>query len=198
MAGPTGAVNSANIFTGGPDQAVTGAVLSAPIGTTLPTSISGTLPAAFAASGYVSDKGLSLTPNRATKDIKDWSNTVIRKVLDSFDNELEWENLETNEASLKTYWGDANVTVTAATATTGTQTKTAVNSEDLPHKAWAFKIKDGARKVLIVIPDGQVTSQNKIDFVRTDAIKWGVKLTTYPDATGNHIYIYTDDGVFSA
>lgn len=191
-------VDSANIFTGGPDQAVTGAVLSAPAGSTLPTSIGGALDAAFQASGYVSDAGLKLTPNRTTKDIKDWSNTIIRKVLDSFDNEIEWENLETNEASLKAYWGDDNVTVTAPTSTSGTLTTTTVNSDDLPHKAWVFKIKDGVRKVLIVIPDGQVSAQNPISFIRTDAIKWGVKLTTYPDSSGNHIYIYTDDGVFSA
>lgn len=191
-------VQSSNVFVGAPDQAVTGAVLCAPIGTTVPTSISGTIDPAYKDSGYVDDNGLKITPNRSMKSIKDWSNKVIRNVLDEFDNTLAWAHLETNAASLANYWGDTNVTVTPATASTGTQTKTQVTSDDLPHKSWVFKIKDGPRKVLIVIPDGQVSKNDAIEFKANAAVVWGLELTCYPDSSGVFMYLYTDDGVFTA
>lgn len=191
-------VKSANVFTGAPDQATTGAILCATLGTALPSSIAGVIDPAFKDAGYIDDNGLKLTPNRSTKSIKDWSNKVIRNVLDEFDTTLNWAHLETNGASLANYWGDANVTVTPATATAGTQTATQVTADDLPHKSWAMKIKDGSRKVLIVIPDGQVSKNDPIEFKSSQAVVWGVELTCYPDANGVYIYLYTDDGVFTA
>lgn len=191
-------VKSSNVFVGAPDQATTGAIQSAPLGTTLPTSLSGTIDPGFKDSGYIDDNGLKITPNRSMKGIKDWSNKVIRNVLDQFDTNVAWAHLETNDASLKNYFGDTNVTTTAATVSSGTQSAAKLTADDLPHKSFVMKIKDGSRKVLVVIPDGQVTKNDPVEFKGSVAVVWGVELTTYPDASGVYIYIYTDDGVFTA
>ncbi len=192
------AVTANNVLVGAPDQATTGAIASAPLGTALPTAVGTALNAAFVPGGYISEDGLTLTPDRSTVDIKDWSGATVRRILESFDGTLAWAHLETSEESLKTYFGDANVSVTAATISTGKKMTATLGAFDLPVKSWAFKLKDGLAKILIVVPNGQVTEQGEVSFTKSGAITWPVVLTTYPDATGKNVYIYTDDGVFSA
>lgn len=190
-------VDATKVLVGAPDQAVTGAVLSAPLGTTAPTSAVGTLDAAFGDSGYVSEDGLDLTPNITTSDIKDWSGAIVRKILEEFDGTISWANLETNESSLETYFGDDYVTATAADATHGDQLAATMGAYDLPRKSWVFKMKDGDNRMLIYIPDGQVTNRDTVNFRRSNAALWGVTLSAYPDASGHAIYFYTDNGILA-
>jgi hypothetical protein len=192
------AVNAKQVLVGAPDQATTGAILSAPGGTALPATAVTTLNVAFKDSGYVDEEGVKLTPDTSTNDIKDWSGAIVRSVLEEFKGTLDWAHLEVNEESLKNTFGDENVTVTAATPTTGKQIKVGIGAHEMPRKAWVFRIKDGKNRVLIVVPDGQVTARGEIQFTKSGAIKLAVTLSTYPDSTGNSIYIYTDDGVVSA
>jgi hypothetical protein len=193
------AVNNLNIFAGRPDQAVTGAILASPkLQQTTPSHAGDTIPTEAVDAGYVSEDGLELTVDRSTNDIKDWSGTVVKKILETFSGELKWTQLETNAQSLKNFAGESNVTVTAATSSTGTRTTVKIKADELPHKSWYFKMKDGNAKILIFVPDGQVTSTDTITFSATDAIKWPVTLSCYPDKSGNSIYIFLDDGVVSA
>ncbi|AYN56830.1 major tail protein [Arthrobacter phage Andrew] len=191
-------VDATNVLTGAPDQLTTGPILSAPLGTALPTTALGVLDAAFKESGYISEDGLNLTPERSTETIRDWSGSTVRTILNNFDATLAWSHLETNEASLKNYFGDDNVTLTAAGVSNGTQLAAKLKGEELPRKAWVFKIKDGTNKVLVVVPDGQITDTGEVSFTKAGAIMWPCTLTTYPDASGVHVYVYTDDGVFTA
>lgn len=192
------AVAQKNVFVGAPDQKTTGAILSGPTEVDLPENVRDQVPSAATSSGYVGEEGITLTPERSTEDIRDWSGAVIRKILTEFDGTLSWEHLELSEEALRNYFGDDNVEVTAATSEHGTETKAVLNADELPIKSWFFKMKDGPRRVLIVVPRGQVTEQGEIQFVKTDAVKLPVTLSTYPDAEGNNIYIYTTDGVHSA
>lgn len=193
------AVNNLNIFAGRPDQAVTGAILASPkLQDTAPTHAGDAIPSEAVDAGYVSEDGLELTVDRSTNDIKDWSGTVVKKILETFSGELKWTQLETNEESLKNFAGESNVEVTKATSSTGTRTTVKIRADELPHKSWYFKMKDGKARILIFVPDGQVTSTDTITFSATDAIKWPVTLSCYPDKHGNSIYILLDDGVVLA
>lgn len=191
-------VNAQNVLVGAPDQKTTGAILSAPLETKLPESPLEELDEAFSSSGYVSEAGVTLTPERSTTSIKDWSGATVRQILEEFNGTLAWEHLETNKESLANYFGDDNVSVAAATATTGEQITAVLGAFELPRKSWLFRIKDGKKRVLIKVPDGQVTEQGEVAFTKTGAILWPVTLSTFPDADGNNIYIITDDGVFAA
>ncbi|MGO2080282.1 phage tail tube protein [Glutamicibacter arilaitensis] len=191
-------VNAQNVLVGAPDQKTTGAILSAVLETELPTSPLETPDPAFQSSGYISESGLTATPERSTSSIKDWSGAIIRQLLEEFNGTLAWEHLETNKQSLATYFGDDNVTVASATAETGEQMTAVLGAFELPRKSWLFRIKDGKKRVLIKVPDGQVTEQGEVSFIKTGAILWPVTLTTYPDSEGNNIYIITDDGEFAA
>lgn len=193
------ALDAARVLVGTADQTnATGAIFSAPLGTTVPTNATATLDAAFVDSGYVSEDGLSFTPEISTTDINEWNGSLVRRIKETFNGTLSWAHLETNEQSLKNAFGEDAVTATAATQSHGNQLSVAI-AGDLPAaKAWVFKLKDGDNRMLIVVPNGQVTGVEEVSFTSSDAITWGVTLSAYPDSAGNSIYIYTDDGQTTA
>src|SRR5690606_8330251 len=97
----------------------------------------------------------------------------------------------------RNYFGDDQVETTAATSgesAHGNQMRMALGKHELPTKAWYFKIKDGDRRALVMVPHGQVTDRGEIPLNSTAAITLPVTLTTYPDTAGNNVYIFTDDG----
>ena len=185
---------------GAPDQSTTGAILHAPIGTTLPslssiTKAAVTIDGAFTGNEYVSEDGLTLAPSISTTDIKDWSGATVRKVLESFDGTLSWTMISTNENAMKVAFGDSHVTTNAATASHGKQVQAALGAHLPDAQSWVFLMKDGDARVVIVVPNGQVTEVGEVNIKSNDAIGWQVTLSCYPDSSGECIYIMTDDGV---
>lgn len=191
-------IDVSKVLVGAPDQLTTGAILDAPLGTTLPTDAKAALDEAFTASGYCSDDGLKLTMDRSTNDIADWSGTTVRKILESFDGTLAWSEMQMSYEALCHAFGDDHVERVPATKEHGEQVTITVNKDLPPRRSWTFNMKDGAARVRIVVPDGQVTNVDEIDFVANDAVKLPLTLTTYPDKSGNNIYIYVDDGLVAA
>lgn len=192
------ALDVSKVLVGAPDQKTTGAVLDAPVGTKLPTSATEELDKAFTSSGYISEDGLALKTDRSTNDIKDWSGNVVRKLLDSFDGTLTWSELEMSYESLCHAFGTDAVKKEGATTDHGARVTLAINSAMPPMRSWCFRMKDGDAKILIVVPKGQVTSVDEIDFVSSDAVKLPITLSCYPDESGNSVYVYVDDGIRAA
>ncbi|MFF2631958.1 hypothetical protein ACFVR6_03655 [Microbacterium sp. NPDC058021] len=191
-------VNSKNVFVGAPDQATTGAILTGPETDTIPAQIKDFVLTGMQDSGYVSEDGVNISPSESTESIKDWSGAEIRRILTEFTGEIGWTHLELNPQSARNYFGDEQVTTAAASASKGTEMRMALGKNVMPRKAWYFKIKDGSRRALVFVPHGQVVSRGEIPLNATSAVTLPVTLATYPDAAGQNIYIYTDDGVFSA
>lgn len=184
---------------GAPDQNVTGAIKHAPVGTTLPdlsaiTTAAVTLDQAFTGDEYVSEDGLTLSPSRSTTEIKDWSGATVRKVLESFDGTLSWTMISTNAGALSIAFGSSHITTAAATAQHGAQVRAALGAYLPEEQAWVFLMKDGDARIIIVVPDGQITEVGDVTFASNVAVGWQVTLSCYPDANGNCIYIMTDDG----
>ena len=195
--------NVKDVRIGAPEQSTTGAIKHAPLGTALPTlsSISKTgvtIDGAFTGNEYVSEDGLTLAPSISTTDIKDWSGATVRKVLESFDGTLSWTMISTNEGAMKVAFGDAHVTTSAATAQHGNQVQAAVGAHMPDAQSWVFLMKDGDARIVIAVPDGQITEVGEVTFASNAAVGWQVTLSCYPDASGNCIYIMTDDGVTTA
>lgn len=194
--------NVNDVRIGAPEQKTTGAIKHAPVGTTLPVlsdiGASGvTLDPAFVGDEYVSEDGLTLSPSMSTTNIKDWSGTVVRKLLEEFDGTLSWTMISTNEDTLKIAFGDDYITSAAATTAHGAQVRAALGAHLPDTQSWVFLMKDGDARVVIVVPNGQITEVGDVTFVSNNAIGWQVTLSTYPDSDGNSIYIMTDDGVVS-
>lgn len=191
-------VNSNNVFVGSPDQATTGAILSGPETDTIPATIDDFVFTGLADSGYVNEDGVTITPEDTTESIKDWSGAEIRRILTEFTGTIAWTHLELSAGAARNYFGDDNLTATPATPSKGAQMKAALGKNSLPVKAWYFKVKDGDRRILVFVPHGQITSRGEIPLTATGAVTLPVELATYPDAAGQNIYIFTDDGMFSA
>ena len=194
--------NTTDVRIGAPEQGVTGAIKHAPLGTTLPTlsSIANTgvtLDPAFVGNEYVSEDGLTLAPNVSTTDIKDWSGAIVRKVLESFDGTLSWTVISTDAEAMKIAFGSGNVTTNAAGSTHGNQTRTALGAELSERQSFVFLMKDGDARIVIVVPEGQVTEVGEVTFASNAAVGWPVTLSCYPDSNGKSIYIMTDDGVLA-
>lgn len=191
------AVNANNVFVGSPDQATTGAILSGVRTDTIPETIDDFTFTSLEDSGYVNEDGVMITPEDSTESIKDWSGAEIRRILTEFTGTVTWTHLELSAGAARNYFGEDQVESVAATATSGTQTRNALGKHALPTKAWYFKVKDGDRRVVVLVPHGQITKRGEIPLTSTGPITLPVELATYPDSAGNNIYIYTDDGVFS-
>lgn len=191
-------VNANNVFIGAPDQSTTGAILSGPVVTSIPDSIDTVVLSGLVDSGYVNEDGVVITPEDTTESIKDWSGAEIRRILTEFTGTIAWTHLELSAGAARNYFGDDQVDVTPASSTHGTQMKASLGKNELDVKSWIFKIKDGDKRVLVLVPRGQVSSRGEIPLTSTGAITLPVELATYPDADGQNIYIFTDDGVYSA
>ena len=187
--------NDANkVISGTP--AVAGGVLAGPRGTTLPTTALGTLDVALKAMGYISDSGLERTEDRSTSDILEWGGKLVKRKQTGFVEELSFSFLEyLNPDGARTIYGDSAVVVTAADATHGTQISISVSGDEAPRLSWVFDMADGAAKIRLVVPDGQVTSTDTIGYTREGAALRTVTVTAYPDSAGKFLYEYTDDGV---
>ena len=192
--------SNADVRVGAPDQKVTGAIKHAPKGTAIPaltdiTKAAVTLNQAFTGDEYVSQDGLTLAPSMSTTEIKDWSGATVRKVLESFDGTLSWTMISTNAGALAIAFGADHVTTAAATTTHGAQVQAALGAYLPEEQAWVFLMKDGDARIVIAVPDGQITEVGEVTFASNAAVGWQVTLSCYPDASGNCIYIMTDDGV---
>lgn len=196
------AVDATKVLVGTPDQLTTGAIMCAPVGTKTPdlsnvTPSAVTIDSAFVDAGYANSDGLTVTTDYSTSDITEWSGGLVRRVLESSTVEIAWTMIQLDEQSFKMAFGDDYVEAVKATASNGNQLKAAIGAHLPERKAWVFKMKDGAARILVVVPCGQVTALDDITFNATDPIGLAVTLSCYNDENGNAMYILTDDGQVS-
>jgi hypothetical protein len=186
--------NSANIVAGKP--LATGGVRIAPLGTTAPTDAVTALDAGFKTAGYVGEDGLTESTERSTEKVKAWGGDIVKVLQTDYSVTYQFTFLETlNDDVLKTVYGDANVTVTAADATKGTLRTVKLNSDQLPHKSFVFEMKDGDAKIRIHVPDGQVTEVGEVTYSDSELVGYQVTVEAFRDSTLNANAVkYIDDG----
>lgn len=193
-------VNSNEVYLLGPDQSTTtGAVRKAAIGVTAPTDARTALGTGWSdAAGYVSQNGITLNINRSTTSIKDWGLNSVRTATTDFTTNITGEFLQMSEETAKTLFGEANVTVTAATSSTPATLKISIGPDMPDVAAFAFNMKDGNRRGRLFIPNGQITIVGSPTFVPGAGNVWPFTLECYDDGTGHSVYLFLDDGVVSA
>ena len=172
----------------------TGGVLRAPLATTLPTDSSTAIGVAFVAQGYIGEDGVTMTTNRSVEKIRAWGGDAVRTVQSEHDVSFGFTFLETTTNTLKAVFGDSNVTAVAATPSAGNTLAVTVKSDVLPAQVWAFEMKDGDKKVRIVLPNAQITEVGDTEFVHTNATGYEVTIEALPDENGVKAFIYSDDG----
>ena len=189
-------LNAKKVYAPTPDQsATTGAVAVAPEGTTMPENARAQLDTSvWDDGGYVDENGLSLTLTRSTTPIRDWSKSAVRNLLTEFTGLIALGFLQVDEFAAKRVFGEDNVNVTPADRNNGEIMKISIGAELPPIEAWCFSMKDGNARVRVLVPRGQITDVNQIDFKPDAGNVIGGNIACYDDGTGKSIYIIYDDG----
>ena len=194
-------INAKQVRVGLADQSSTSGALSrGDVISTIPADIEAALTAIanFNSSGYISEDGASLSTTKGVTPIREWNRAAVRRILEDFDGTVSLSLIQLDEEGAKQAFGEDNVSVTAATSNHGTQLKIALGATLDDPQAWALRMKDGDARMLVLIPNGQVTSGVDITFVANQAIQLPVTISANDDGTGHSIYIFTDDGIVAA
>ena len=181
--------NSLNVNAGKPK--IGGAVFRAPVGTTLPESVSATLNQAFTNLGFISDAGVVNSNSPSNTSIKEWGGATVLDVQTEKPDTFKMAFLEsTNLEVLKTIYGDANVSGDLSTGAT-----VEVNADEPPVQSLVIDMvlkNDGAKRV--VLPRCKLTTLSDITYAGSDAVKYEVTFSCYPDEDGNTHIEYIKGG----
>ncbi|OIH81957.1 hypothetical protein BLJ79_21605 [Arthrobacter sp. UCD-GKA] len=156
-----------------------------PTDATLPTDTTTALEAGAEDLGYVSEDGLAISTDRSTEPIRDWNLDDVRLLLTEHSATLTFTIISWTVAGLKAYFGDENVTESAS------EIVVKINGRDIGNRAWVFNLKDMNRKRRVVVPNGALSSQGEITFVKGESTPLEIELTALVDDAGEKIYIYT-------
>lgn len=170
---------------------VGGYLLSAPVGTTLPTDASTALDAAFKNLGYVSDDGITISRETESDDFKDLNGDTVLTVITSIKDTFNFNLIETRTDALKEIYGQSNVTETTSTGTK----KITINQkgEELPQRVYVMEfVLSGGKKMRKVVPLGKITELGDQSYKSGEAIKYEATVTAAPDSDGNTMYTYIE------
>lgn len=177
--------SAANVSAAKPS--ITGAVSTAPVGTTLPTTATAELDAAFKRLGYLTEDGLVNTIGITTESIKAWGGDVVLNTQTEKTDSWKYALMEIlNPDVLKATFGDDNV---SGTLESGLTVK--ANGLELSPHAFVFDmILNGGVLKRVVIPTATVSALDDITYKSDTAVVYGQTIVATPDEEGNTHYEY--------
>lgn len=189
-------IDANKVYLPTPDQSsTTGAVAVAPVDTELPKTAREKLDdAVWESGGYVGDAGIAISTNKGTTVIKDWSQGTVRKALSDFDGTISVPFLQIDEFAAKRLVGKNNAVFAEANAQHGNML-TIDLGPDMPEiESYCFSMKDGDSRIRVVVPRGQITNIDAINFVPNAANSWPGTLACYAGPDGWAIRVIYEDG----
>lgn len=179
------ATTATNVTVGKPK--VGGAVHWAPLGTSLPTSATEALNAAFVDLGYVSEDGLTNNNSPESDTVKAWGGDTVLNMQTDRPDTFALKLIEAmNEDVLKTIYGSSNVTADGD----GNLTVKAT-AQDMISGAWVFDmVLKGGRAKRIVVPNGTISELGEIVYKDDEAVGYDITITDVPDTNGVYHYEY--------
>jgi hypothetical protein len=193
------APNVLNVYAAEP--LATGCLYVAPLGTPKPALVTTALATPWIGLGHVGEDGVTETQDRSIDKKKNWGGATVKILQTDYVHTFKFVLLESlNAEVLKVVYGPNNVTVTAATSTKGTQISVTKNPKKLPKLTWCVDSTDSELAAFYrnYVPIGQIMTVGDVKIVHTDTIEYSLEMEAFPDASGNHVYLLTDDGVKTA
>ena len=179
-----------------PSPRVTGGILWAPRGTTLPVSALEALDTDFETLGRVNQDGVDRNEDRGNVDINDWGGNLVAVLQDTYGLTIRFRLIQVMNAEVqKAAHGIDNVTVTPATATEGTEIAANLNAALLDQRSWVIDGFFDKMSMRLVIPIGRVTTVGPQKWVHRELVMYDMTLKPFPDDDNNHGYQYYNDGV---
>lgn len=189
-------IDASKVYLPAPDQsATTGAVSVAPVGTAMPKTASEKLNDKWDSGGYVGDAGISISTNKGTTVIKDWSQGTVRKALSDFDGTISLPFLQIDEWSAKRLVGADNVHTANATKDHGNIL--AVDLGPVDARRGSILLQHEGRpepNPRAWIPRGQIVTIDALNFVPNAANTWPGTLSCYTGDEGYAIRVIYEDG----
>lgn len=153
---------------------VSGEIFVGPTGTTAPTTATASPAAGFVGLGYVSEDGLTETPERSVDDIKAWQNAAtVRSVVTDAKTSYEFTLIETNVATI----GFVNGTTVTQTSAHGTYTLDAAATGG--RKSFIFDVIDGTNLKRIYVAEGELTERGDIVYASGEPIGYECTVVAY-------------------
>lgn len=166
--------NTKNVTVGKPK--VGGAVYMAPEGTTLPTTATEALDAAFVAMGYISEDGVTNSVARTVENIKDWGGETVMNPQTEKTDTFQMKFIEAlNFNVLKATHGDDNVSGTLEDGIVVRE-----NAKELNRYVWVIDtiLNEYAVK-RIVIPEGKITEIADVVYKANEVLGYDATMTAY-------------------
>ena len=156
--------NADNVVVG-----ITGAVYIGDTSATAPTSSTSSL-TGFSDLGYVSNDGVTITPDKSSNAIRAWQNAdLVREVVTESTLTYQFMLLETTQDTIEAYFGSAMV-----------DGKVSVNPSDTGgKKSFVIDIVDGSKVVRHYIPTGEIMKVEAQAVKNGEAVGFGVTVTAY-------------------
>ncbi|MBT2266454.1 phage tail tube protein [Rhodococcus erythropolis] len=171
----------------------------APEGTTLPTGATTALSAAYEYQGGNSEAGYTNKQERTSQKIRDHDGEVVANLQSEYTETFTIEVIESrNTPTLKTIYGDDNVTITPATSSSGEEVLVRHNEVVLPRSVFVFDTVYGKGKRRQCIPLGQVTEVGDVTFVSKDIVKYPLTIECYKyfdGANADYVLDWINDGI---
>lgn len=173
-----------------PDK-VTGGISWAPAGTALPTDATTVLAAGYKPLGYLGDDGVQPSRDTSIEKVKAWGGDVIAALLTDDSQSFVFKLREVFAQNVNEWvYGTANVTVTAATSSSGTTT--AIQDKAYKPENCVFVIDGfhGGKKVRIVVPNADSTVTGEDPYVDGAVTGYEVTVEALKDDSGVRVYRY--------
>lgn len=152
----------------------------------IPTDATAPLSETLTSAGYLSDDGIKNKRDRKTEDVVAFGGDTVLSVTTNLTETFELGLLETTKDTLAIVYGDDNVTTAD-----GDNITVKHNAKDAPRKVYVFELAmTGNRVKRIVIPDGQVSDVDAVEYKDGEAITYSPTITAFPDDKGNTAYEY--------
>lgn len=167
-----------------------GHVYIAPLGTTMPTDVTTVLNAAFAELGYLSEDGVSVTPNVDTNDIKAWQTPVpVKTVVTSVGLQCKFSMMQiTSDTTAAYFFGSAWTRISGTlgklifSSTVSTQERCLVIE-------WTDEVGNVNR---LCFGRGMLTDRDAMQLQRTENLAFGVTFEAL-DLNGQLGYLLSSD-----
>jgi hypothetical protein len=180
-------LNSANVRIG-----ITGELYKAPTGTPRPANSTAALNAAYVGQGYVSEDGVTESPDETVERVTAWQGgAVVRSTTTEATVTISLTLIETKASVLETYHKGS-----AVASLGGGQYKIDVKPPTEKREQYILDVLDGTKHLRFDIPDGEVTERGEITYATAEAIAYPVTITCYP-VNGVLYTKYSDDAAWA-
>lgn len=177
---------------------VGGGMYYAPAGTALPTDESTALGAGFVALGPISEDGVQPSRDTSIEKVKEWDGSTLASLLTDESRSFEVVLYGVHDADVNEFLFGDNVTVTAATVSSGTK----IAIEDVGGKpdncVVVFDMRHGDKIHRAVVPVADVTVTGENAWQGSSLKAYTLTIEALKDDNGVRVYEYLDDGIFSA